>query len=278
MFVQGEVYRRRDLHGQFGGQQQGGRSTPSRRPVVLLFTGEAGEQHGYRDGWSKDGVFLYTGEGQRGDMRFSRGNLAIRDHAPLGRYLHLFEYIKGDGKGLVRYVDQMVCTGFSFRDSPDTTGAERKAIIFELTPIQEFLADEESEVESKDLDEESLEEESLEELRKRAMTASASGRDPKERKALARLRSHAIKVYVLKRSGGKCEGCQSSAPFRTSRGLPYLEPHHIRRLSDGGPDHPRWVVAACPNCHRRAHYSEDAHSYNGYLASVVAQIEKDKPE
>src|ERR1700746_1774493 len=24
-----------------------------------------------------------------------------------------------------------------------------------------------------------------------------------------------------------------------------------RRLSDGGPDHPRWVVAVCPNCHRR---------------------------
>lgn len=89
-------------------------------------------------------------------MRFSRGNLAIRDHAQQGRDLHLFEYIKGDRKGLVRYIDQMVCTGFSFRDSPDTTGAERKAIIFELTPIQEFLAEAASEVESKDLGEESL--------------------------------------------------------------------------------------------------------------------------
>ena len=98
MFVQGEVYRRRDLHKQFGGQQQGGISTPSRHPIVLLFTGEAGEQHGYRDGWSNDGVFLYTGEGQHGDMQFSRGNLAIRDHAQQGRDLHLFEYVKADGK------------------------------------------------------------------------------------------------------------------------------------------------------------------------------------
>ena len=236
MFVQGEVYSRRDLHKQFGGQQQGGISTPNRHPVVLLFTGESGEQHGYRDEWSKDGIFLCTGEGRRGDMRFTRGNLAIRDHAQQGKDLHLFQSIKANRKGLVRYIGQMVCTGFSFRNSPDTTGAERKAIIFELTPIQEFIADAESTVESKDLDEESLEQESLEELRKRAMSASASGRDPKERKALARLRSRAIKVYVLKRSGGKCEGCQSSAPFRTARGVPYLEPHHIRRLSDCGPD------------------------------------------
>jgi 5-methylcytosine-specific restriction protein A len=122
MLVQGEVYRRRDLHKQFGGQQQGGISTPGRHRVVLLFTGEAGEQYGYRDGWSNGGIFLYTGEGQHGDMRFSRGNVAIRDHPQQGRDLHLFEYIKGDRKGFVRYIDQMVCTGFSFRDSPDTTG------------------------------------------------------------------------------------------------------------------------------------------------------------
>jgi 5-methylcytosine-specific restriction protein A len=111
MFVQGQVYRRRDLHQQFGGQQQGGISTPSSANIVLLFTGEAGEQHGYRDDWTKDGVFLYTGEGQRGDMQFVRGNLAIRDHAANGKDLHLFEYIKGNSKGVVRYIGQMVCTG-----------------------------------------------------------------------------------------------------------------------------------------------------------------------
>jgi 5-methylcytosine-specific restriction protein A len=64
MFVQGQVYRRRDLHDRFGGQRQGGISTPTKHNVILLFTSEAGEQHGYSDGWSGDAVFLYTGEGQ----------------------------------------------------------------------------------------------------------------------------------------------------------------------------------------------------------------------
>jgi 5-methylcytosine-specific restriction protein A len=70
MFVPGQIYRRRDLHHQFGGQQQGGISTPSRFPIILLFTGDSGARYGYHDGWQADGLFLYTGEGQRGDMHF----------------------------------------------------------------------------------------------------------------------------------------------------------------------------------------------------------------
>jgi len=61
--------------------------------------------------------------------------------------------------------------------------------------------------------------------------------------------------------------------FKKPSGEPYLEPHHIRRLSDGGPDHPRWVVAVCPNCHRRAHHAGDAAEYNGRLADVVLRLE-----
>jgi 5-methylcytosine-specific restriction enzyme A len=63
MFVQGQIYRRRDLHNRFGGQQQGGISTPTSASIILLFTRQAGEQYGYRDDWTHDGIFLYTGEG-----------------------------------------------------------------------------------------------------------------------------------------------------------------------------------------------------------------------
>jgi 5-methylcytosine-specific restriction protein A len=269
VFVQGQIYRRRDLHNRFGGQQQGGISTPTSARIILLFTGQAGEQYGYRDDWTNDGIFLYTGEGQRGDMQFVRGNLAIRDHVETGKDLHLFEYAAGTQKGLVRYVDQMVCTGSTVRDAPDTTGAKRKAIVFELTPVQEFT----SQIAADDLGDEPLLAETLAQLRKKALASAASFRTAKERKALARLRSSAIKIYVSKRSGGRCEGCGSEAPFRTPQARPYLEPHHIRRLSDGGPDHPRWVVAVCPNCHRRAHYSEDAAAYNEGLAVTAARLE-----
>ena len=56
-------------------------------PNVLLFTDQAsGSPHGYVfDGWVDDGddkVFLYTGEGQRGDQQLIRGNAAILNHRP----------------------------------------------------------------------------------------------------------------------------------------------------------------------------------------------------
>ena len=85
MFIQGHSYRRSELHDRYGGQRQGGISTPSQRPIIMLFSGESGEQHGYADTWSAEGLFLYTGEGQEGDMVFVRGNAAIRDHIDNGK-------------------------------------------------------------------------------------------------------------------------------------------------------------------------------------------------
>ena len=70
-------------------------------------------------------------------MSFVRGNLAIRDHVSTGKDLHLFEYV---GKGNVRYVGQMICTGFHERRGPDVKGDERRVIVFELTPVDAFGA------------------------------------------------------------------------------------------------------------------------------------------
>jgi 5-methylcytosine-specific restriction protein A len=66
MFIKGNLYRRRDLHALYGGQQQGGISTPPAHPFIFLFTSPRGEEYGCIDGWQKDGVtFLYTGEERR---------------------------------------------------------------------------------------------------------------------------------------------------------------------------------------------------------------------
>jgi 5-methylcytosine-specific restriction protein A len=71
------------------------------------------------------------------------------------------------------------------------------------------------------------------------------------------------------------KGCRAPAPFRTPSGAPHLEPHHIRRLSDGGPDHPRWAIAVCANCHRCAHYSDGASAYNQKLAEETERLEQE---
>ena len=54
---------------------------------------------------------------------------------------------------------------------------------------------------------------------------------------------------------------------------PYLEPQHIRRIANGGPDHPRRVAALCPNCHTYIHDGEDGDVDNRALADKLATWE-----
>jgi 5-methylcytosine-specific restriction protein A len=130
MFNVGQEYRRRDIHALYGGQEQGGISTPSKHKMIFLFTSHTGEQYGYKDGWVEgENLFLYTGEGQKGDMTFIRGNKAIRDHEEHGREIHLFSYIRS---GYVRYEGQMIYSGFRNVTTNDVDGHPRQAIVFEL--------------------------------------------------------------------------------------------------------------------------------------------------
>jgi 5-methylcytosine-specific restriction protein A len=269
LFVPEQLYhRRQDIHSRYGGQEQGGMITPAQHQLIFLVTGGSGRQHGYEDSWSEDGKTLfYYGEGQLGGMTFTKGNLALRDHVANGEDVHVFEEVSMRS-GYLRYRGQMVCTGYEWVDAPDTKRIIRKAIRFELVPIEAFEV-------SSVAGETDPNGESLTELRRRALADSAECRTPVERRTLYRTRSRAIRLYVLRCAAGRCEGCTAPAPFTTTDGEPYLEPHHIRRLTDGGPDHPRWVVGICPNCHRRAHYSHDSADYNEELAGIALQKEKE---
>jgi 5-methylcytosine-specific restriction protein A len=268
-FDVGRVYdRRRDIHGRFGGQQQGGISTPTRYPCVFLFTGPSGEQHGYRDGWDDNGVFLYTGEGQSGDMSFTRGNLAIHDHAAAGRDLHLFESL-GKGEGY-RYHGVFDCVGSEYRRGPDTTGRDRQVIVFHLLPEVAPVGDAVPTIAP------SAPSMSIDELRRRAFEAVTppGEQHPREARRTYYERSAAVRDYVLARAAGVCEACRTAAPFMRSDGTPYLEPHHTRRVADSGPDHPRWVGATCPNCHREVHHGEHGAELNQRLIAYLGTLEQ----
>lgn len=140
VFSPGQMYRRRELHEKFGGQRQGGISTPAKAPFILLITGESGKQHGYSDEWTNDGTFLYTGEGQRGDMSFVGGNRAIRDHQKNGKALQVFEQDKKD-KRFLRYLGEMEYAQHTYREAPDTDAKQRKAIVFHLRPVGRLSPD-----------------------------------------------------------------------------------------------------------------------------------------
>jgi 5-methylcytosine-specific restriction protein A len=260
--VKGTTYFRKDLLERYGGQLQKGIWTPREFPVVFIFTGDSGKAYGYNDGWTEDGIFRYTGEGQSGDMTFTTGNEAIRDHRKNGKDLLLFEDL-GKGKG-VRYTGLFECASWDEITGADKAKRARKIIMFNLIPVETGATDIEIPIEIA----QSTKIQSLEELRRAAYAASSGDKMISKASNAKRSwyeRSAKVRDYVLIRSKGICEACDQPAPFLKKDGNPYLEPHHTTRLADEGPDHPAWVGAICPTCHRRIHSGEDGAMWNEQL-------------
>ncbi len=263
-FERGRIYNRRgEIHARFDGQQQGGIITPGRHNLIIIITGDEGLDHGYADRLRSDGVFEYFGEGQIGDMPWVRGNAAIRDHSANGKDLLLFRKTPAG----LRFEAEMLCESWHYEQAPDREGSMRRAIVFELRDL-ESVAD------IVEADPVRLAGASIASLREKALAAAKEA--PEAGTALRTVyeRSRDVRDYVLARSHGSCEGCRSPAPFNRLDGSPYLEPHHLRRLSDGGPDHPRFVIALCPTCHRRVHHGADGIALNARLTASMDRIEQ----
>jgi 5-methylcytosine-specific restriction enzyme A len=127
-FIPNQIYNRRvDIHAKFGGGWQGGISPSADHPYIFIFTSQSGEQHGYLDGWDNPNVFSYTGEGQIGDMKFIRGNLALRDHKQNGKRVFLFESVR---KGFVKFIGEVEVFDVDYFETPDSNGAMRTGIKF----------------------------------------------------------------------------------------------------------------------------------------------------
>lgn len=273
-FQIGKKYARlSEIHEPFGGSRQSGISPSRVVDAIFIFTGDSGEQYGYNDTQAIDEsgniIFSYTGEGQIGDMVFTKGNKAIRDHSRDGKALHLFRAL---GKGKPNeYLGEFVYAGHEIRPGRDRNGKARHLIIFQLVSVQTAENLEANET----LDDSIYVPQTLAEARRLAIAASAGAAIRPGQPAIRTLyaRSKAVKEYVLMRSGGICELCSEPAPFTRINGTPYLEPHHTTRLTDGGADHPMFVGAICPACHREIHYGQDGPSKNIKLRGLLLEKE-----
>lgn len=126
-FTLGEIYKRSVLHDQYGGSRQGGISASAKFPYIFIFSGETGHQHGYKDQWENQNVFSYTGEGQVGDMKFIKGNLALRDHLTKGKRVFLFT---GNIRSFVKFETELTLEDIDFFEGKGRDGHDRIAIKF----------------------------------------------------------------------------------------------------------------------------------------------------
>lgn len=209
---EGSTYHRVKIHDKFGGARYKGIAPSKDYPYVFIFTGDAGEEHGYEDEFRGD-TFVYTGEGREGDMEMTQGNKAIRDHQKDGRDLHLFE--SNDEAWSVTYVGQFECTDWFWEELLDTNGNPRDSIRFKLEPV-----DNEIEIDVDDI--KSIDTESLYEKAKASSSADPPGRETTTTRTTY-TRSEAVKEYALRTADGICQGCQEPAPFIGKDGEPFLE-------------------------------------------------------
>lgn len=268
-FVPNAVYdRKTEINGPFGGSLQSGIAASATHPAIFLFTGDSGQQYGYADHW-EEGAYLYTGEGQRGPMTLTRGNRAIANHAEEGRALYLFMSL-GKGNGNV-YLGEFSCADVLTRTQPDIEGKDREALVFRLVPVSIPAGT----IEAEANDEPDLPSD-LATARLAALAAckTSSGELGQLAPRKVYQRSRKVAHYVLLRANGKCESCDQPAPFTKKDGTPYLEPHHVNRLSDGGLDHPRYVGAVCPTCHREIHSGEHGAVINARLKTRLESLEQ----
>jgi 5-methylcytosine-specific restriction protein A len=271
-FERGRIYNRKnDIHGPFGGQPQGGIITPADAAVVIAITGEKGIGHGYDDRELPDKTFEYFGAGRFGPMTLSDRNKGLLEHSQKGKSLLLF---RDEKRQRLRFLGEYVCDGFEWRDAPDENKQIRPAIVFKLVPLDKITETIDEDLEGGDTTKRPLSDLSLEELRKLAQAASKPSVPGTPRVGTVYERSRIVRAYVLARAKGLCEYEKKPAPFLREDGEPYLEPHHIERLSDGGPDDPKSVIALCPNCHRRAHSGAKKLAFKAELVGIMKTIER----
>jgi hypothetical protein len=127
-FIPGQIYNRRiGIHARFGGNWQSGICPSANFSYIFIFSGKSGHQHGYQDGWDNPNVFSYTGEGQSGDMQFTKGNLALREHLQKGKRVFLFEI---ERKGFVKFKSEVEFFDADYFETHDTKGNLRVGIKF----------------------------------------------------------------------------------------------------------------------------------------------------
>ena len=132
MFEKNKLYKRSELHDDYGGNRQRGISNCPKFDLILIFTNPFKDQDIYIDEW-KGEYFHYSGEGRSGDMTFTGGNFSISCQPKSGKQIHLFEKTKTSGYW--KYIDQLRLVDIENYRNLGDNGVERQAFQFVLLSV-----------------------------------------------------------------------------------------------------------------------------------------------
>ncbi|MFJ6776706.1 restriction endonuclease, partial [Kitasatospora sp. NPDC091257] len=138
----GEAMPRSELHAMYGGNRQSGISISAQAGMIHLFSDPIHvENYGMPDGLDEEGIYLYTGAGQKGDQTLTQGNRALLTHKDANRDVFIWRREK---QGAYRCVGQFEVDQeqpFISTDAFDADGELRTVIVFRLRPVGELAAD-----------------------------------------------------------------------------------------------------------------------------------------
>jgi 5-methylcytosine-specific restriction protein A len=207
----------------------------------------------YEDRWDGD-TLHYTGMGPSGDQDiFYSQNRTLSESNANGVSVFLFEVFN---KNEYIYGGQVRLVGAPYQENqPDIQGVLRKVWMFPVALVDSKKPLPVEEAVYKDVLEEKIKE--AKRLSDEQVLLRAKAGNGKSGKRSTTRNEFSRNAYVIefakRRSNGVCELCEQPAPFKTKKGEPFLEVHHIEWLANGGLDTIENTVALCPNCHRRMH-------------------------
>ncbi|WP_080635324.1 HNH endonuclease [Pseudomonas asplenii] len=239
--------------------------------LICTSGGRGGKSAGYSDHMLADGTWWYFGQGRVGDQslansanaKLSSGNqsvLLFTTREPTAREVK----VRGGYGKLFAFRGEFNVVGHEAFVPQDGGRQGDRLLRFRLVPVGGQLDCWSEEI----IGDDSV---NLQEMQ-RLLGVAPDGETGISLR-MYRQRSARVHSYAMRRSGGRCEGCGQPAPFHRFDGRAFLEVHHMTRLADDGPDLPINVIALCPNCHRRAHYSADRVEFGSSLREFVALME-----
>ena len=134
----GDIISRKKLVETYNTSNQGGITPSKENKLIFIFSDpNIGEKFGYNDGW-KDGVFLYSGRGPKGDMEMTYGNKSIINTLENNFRIFVFSGARGD----VTYEGEFSLDKnlpYIEDENEDEDGILRTAILFRLLPNKKAI-------------------------------------------------------------------------------------------------------------------------------------------